>query len=149
MVFLENRRALHEYEVLERFEAGMVLHGWEAKSIRARTANMRAAWVKIKNGEVLLENFQISPWKYSSLEQPKNREKKLLLTKKEIHRLESKLNEKGLSVVPLKIYQKSRTLKCEIALVRGKKKHEKRQVLKNRAAEKEARKTLKEFNNKI
>ncbi len=148
MSILENKRALYEYEVLEKFEAGMVLQGWEAKSIRAKTANMRPAWVKIKNGEVFLENFQISPYRYSSDEQPKDREKKLLLSKKEIHRLEVKLNEKNCTIVPLKIFQKNRKLKCEVALVRGKKKYEKRQVLKNRSMEKEARKTMKNFNQK-
>jgi len=145
MVILENRRALFEYEILEKFEAGMGLYGWEVKSVRARTANLRPAWVKFHKGEVFLENFQVAPWPYTTGEQPRGREKKLLLNKREIGRLEQKIKEKGFTVVPLKIFEKNKKLKCEIAVVKGRKKYEKRQVLKDRAMEKEAKKTMKQW----
>lgn len=145
---IENRRARFEYEILKTFEAGISLQGWEVKSLRAGSANIRAAWVGLREDEAFLENFQISPWKFSKLEQPKNRSKKLLLHKHELRQLQSKSREKGVTIIPLKIFSKGNKLKCEIAIVRGRKKYEKRQVLKNRATEREARQALKNFHNR-
>lgn len=145
LMILENKKAFFDYEVLERFVAGMVLEGWEVKSIRAHSANLKSSWVDIRHGEAFLGNFKVAPWKYSSLEQLKDRERKLLLSKKEINKIERQLNERGVSVIPLKIFEKKGRLKCEIAIAKGRKKYEKRQVLKNRSMEKEARKIMRNY----
>ena len=141
-MLLQNKRALYDYDILEKFEAGIVLLGWEAKSIRAHTANMKAAWVSVRGDEVFLLNFQVSPWRYASGEQVRDREKKLLLKKKEIRRLAAKGNEKGCAIIPLRIFDKNGKLKCEIGIGKGRKKYEKRQVLKERSMDKEARRMV-------
>ena len=145
-ILLENRRIRFDYEIVDTFEAGMVLEGWEVKSLRAKHGNLKGAWIKIYDGAVFLENFQIPPWRYSSEIQPKERPKKLLLTKKEIEKIVIKSGEKGQTVAPIKIYTKGRHIKCEIIIGKGRKKYEKRQVLKDRSNEKTARQTLKNFN---
>ncbi len=145
-ILLENRRIRFDYEIIDTFESGMVLEGWEVKSLRAKHGNLKGAWIKIRDGEVFLENFQIPPWRYSSEVQPKDRPKKLLLKKKEIEKIAIKSSEKGHAVAPTKIYIKGRNIKCEVIIGKGRKKYEKRQVLKNRSTEKTARQTLKNFN---
>ena len=144
-MILENKKALFDYEVVDTFIAGMVLEGWEVKSIRDRSANLKSAWVNVRNGEAFLGNFKVAPWRYASGEQQKDRERKLLLHKKEIEKIEQKLNERGMAVIPIKIFNKGGKLKCEIAVAKGRKKYEKRQVLKDRSMKKEARKVLKNF----
>ncbi len=143
---IENRKARFDYEILDTYVAGISLEGWEVKSIRAGSANLKSAWVSIKNGEAFLDNFSISPWKFSREIQPEKRSRKLLLHKKELKKLEIKSNERGNTIIPLKIFDYKGRLKCELAVARGKKKYEKRQVLKNRAMEKTVRQTLKNFN---
>lgn len=143
---IENRRALFEYEVMDTFTAGLMLEGWEVKSLRAGHANLKSAWITIRNSEAWLENCSISPWRFSQEIQPAERSRKLLLHKKEIEKIERKLKEKGHTVIPLKIYDLRGKLKCEIALGKGRKKYEKRQVLKNRATERTARQAMKQFN---
>jgi SsrA-binding protein len=143
---IDNRRARFDYELQDTFTAGMVLDGWEVKSLRAGHASLRAAWVSLRDGEAWLEKCTISRWKFSSEEQPEDRSRKLLLTKKELRKLEVACNEKGTTITPLKIFLDKGYLKCEIALVRGRKKHEKRQVLKERAEKKRADRVLKDFN---
>lgn len=145
MAIIENRRARFEYELLDTFTAGMVLEGWEVKSISNGAANIKAAWVNVKENEAWLENFSVSPWKFSQQEQLKNRPKKLLLHKKEIQKIAQKLKETGHTVVPLKVYTQKGYLKCEIAIARGRKKYEKRQVLKDRDAKKTAQKMMKRW----
>ncbi len=146
MILVENRRVRYEYEILETFEAGLVLQGWETKSLRAKNVNLRAAWLRIFEGEVWLKNCKIASYAYSNEIQEPERERKLLLKKTEISRLESKQKEKRATIVPTKIYTSGKKIKCEIALVRGRRKHEKRQVLKNRDADREAKRTMKDFN---
>ena len=143
---LENKRIRFDYEVIDTFEAGIVLEGWEVKSIRARHGNLKGAWVRFLEGEVFLENFQVPPWRYSAEIQQKDRPKKLLFKKREIEKIAVKSSEKGHTVAPTKIYVKGRTLKCEVVIGKGRKKYEKRQVLKDRSNEKTARQTLKNFN---
>jgi SsrA-binding protein len=145
-ILLENRRIRFDYEIVDTFEAGISLEGWEVKSLRAKHGNLKGAWIKLRDGEVFLENFQIPPWRYSSEVQPKDRPKKLLLKKKEIEKIAIKSSEKGHAVAPMKIYIKGRNIKCEVIIGKGRKKHEKRQVLKDRSNEKTARQTLKNFN---
>lgn len=143
MILLENKRLQFDYEIIDTFEAGMYLEGWEVKSLRAKHGNLKSAWVKIINGEVFLENFQIPPWPYASGVQDRDRPKKLLLKKNEIEKIQTKLNEKGRTVAPTKIFTSKRHIKCEIIIGKGRKKYEKRQVLKERSMDKEARKALK------
>jgi SsrA-binding protein len=143
---IDNRRARFDYEVKDTFTAGIILEGWEVKSLRAGHANLRAAWVAIRESELWLEKCTIARWKFSSQEQPEERSRKLLLNKKEIRKIENACHEKGITVVPLKIFSEKGRLKCEIGLVGGRKKHEKRQVLKNRAMKKRTDRILKDFN---
>ena len=146
MMAIENRKARFDYEILDEFVAGISLDGWEVKSIRAGSANLKSAWVIIRDGEAFLENFSISPWKFSNEIQPEKRSRKLLLNKKEIKKIEVKSSEHGTTIIPLKIFDIKGNLKCELAIAKGRKKYEKRQVLKNRSMEKVVRQTLKNFN---
>lgn len=145
MILLENKRLRFDYEIIDTYEAGMYLEGWEVKSIRAKHGNLKSAWVKIINGEVFLENFQVPPWPYASGEQNRDRSKKLLLKKSEIEKIQTKLNEKGRTVAPTKIFTSGKYLKCEIIVGKGRKKYEKRQVLKERSMDREAKKALKNY----
>lgn len=146
MILLENKRIGFDYEILDTFEGGIVLQGWEVKSLRAKQGNIKGAWVKIRDGEAWIENLKIPAWKYSALEQPKGQSRKILLKKKEIAKLEQKQSEKGMAVALTRIYTKGNKIKCEIIVGKGRKKYEKRQVLKDRSTEKEARKAMKSFN---
>jgi len=124
-----NRRARHEYHILETFDAGMILSGPEVKSIRAGQANLGEAHVIIRKDRVLLVGCHISPYKPAAMNNPSDptRSKQLLLHKKEIERLLGKLKEKGLTLVPLKRYFNERNFaKLEIGLAWGKKMHDRR-----------------------
>ncbi len=143
---IDNRRARFEYDLQDSFTAGMVLEGWEVKSLRAGHANLRAAWVSLRGGEAWLEKCTIARWKFSNAVQPEERSRKLLLSKKELQKIENACHEKGTTITPLKIFSDRGYLKCEIALVRGRKKHEKRQLLKDRAMKKRTDRILKDFN---
>jgi SsrA-binding protein len=149
MILLENKRISFDYEILDTFEAGIILEGWEVKSLRAKHGNLKPAWVRIDNGITWLENCTIPTWRYSREVQEKSRPRKLLLHTREIEKLAAKANEKGRTIAPTKIYTKGKVIKCEIIVGKGRKKYEKRQVLKNRMAEREARKTMKNFNNSV
>jgi len=130
-----NRRARHEYHILETFEAGIILTGPEVKSVRAGQANLAEAHCIVRNGRVLLIGCHISPYKPAAMHNPKEpaRSRQLLLHQREIQRLIGKLKEKGLALVPLKLYFNARGYaKLEIGLARGKKMHDKRQALKER-----------------
>lgn len=143
---IENRKARFDYEILDTFVAGILLEGWEAKSIRTGSANLKSSWVSIKNGEAFLDNFSISRWKFSNEVQPEKRSRKLLLHKKELKKLITKSNEQGITLIPLKIFDNKGRLKCEFAIARGKKKYEKRETLKKRSVDRTIRQTLKNFN---
>ena len=145
-IIVDNKKARFDYEVLEAFEAGMVLEGWEVKSIRAKNCNIRAAWVSIdKKDELFLKNFKISLYPFSSEIQETERPRKLLLKKKEISKIKNYLNEAGRTVVPMRIFTKNGRLKLEIAVVRGKKKYEKKQILKERSVDREIRRDIKNY----
>lgn len=143
---IENRRARFEYDLQDHFTAGLVLQGWEVKSLRAGHANLRAAWVSLRDGEAWLENCSITRWKFSNNVQEESRSRKLLLQKRELRKLENKASERGTTIIPLKIFDEKGHLKCEIAVGRGRAKHEKKQVLKERAMDRSARQTMKNFN---
>jgi len=130
-----NRRARHEYHILETFEAGIMLTGPEVKSIRAGQANLAEAHCIIRNSRVLLIGCNISPYKPAAMNNPGDpaRSRELLLHKKELNRLSGQLKEKGLTLVPLKLYFNARGFaKLEIGLARGKKLYDKRQAEKER-----------------
>jgi len=143
---IDNRRARFEYDLLDTFTAGLVLQGWEVKSLRAGHANLRAAWVSLRNGEAWLENCSVTRWRFSNDVQDESRSRKLLLQKRELRKIEQKTVERGTTIVPLKIFDDHGHLKCEIAVARGRAKHEKKQVLKERAMDRSARQAMKNFN---
>ncbi|MBL4775699.1 MAG: SsrA-binding protein SmpB [Mariprofundus sp.] len=130
-----NRRARHEYHILESLEVGLILLGPEVKSIRMGLANLAEAHCIIRQDKMLLIGCHISPYKPAAMNNPKEpaRSRELLLKRKEIQRLMGKLNEKGLTLVPLKMYFNERNLvKLEVGLARGKKMHDKRHDLKEK-----------------
>jgi len=130
-----NRRARHEYHILESLEAGIILQGPEVKSIRLGQANLAEAHCIIRQEKILLIGCHISPYKPAAMNNPKEpaQSRELLLKRKEIQRLMGKLNEKGLTLVPLKMYFNARNfVKLEIGLARGKKTYDKRHDLKEK-----------------
>jgi len=137
-IIATNRRARFEYEVLERFEAGIALVGPEVKSLRAGKANLVDAYAVVRRGEVYLLNLHISPYAQASRENPDpRRERKLLLHRREIQRLAAKVAERGFTLVPLVLYWKGGRAKVELGLVRGKRMHDKRETIRRRETERE------------
>ena len=136
----DNRQAGHNYFLLERFEAGLVLTGTEVKAARAGRVQLKEAYATVENNEAWLVNAHISQYSHGNRENHAPlRNRKLLLHRQEIDRLIGKTREKGLALIPTKIYLKQGRIKCEVALARGKKLHDKRQQERARAAEAEAR----------
>ncbi len=145
-VIQENRKARHDFEILETFEAGIVLLGPEVKSIKQGRVSLKDSYVEIKNGEAWIKRLHVSPYdKNTILKIDPERKRKLLLHKYEIKRLIGKVKERGLTIIPLKIYLKNNLVKVEIALVKGKRKYEKREELKKKAIEREIERALKRF----
>lgn len=139
-----NRRARHDYFIEESYEAGLVLTGSEVKSLREGKANLKDSYGRILKGEAFLLNAHISP--YSAANQfnhEPTRTRKLLLRKQEIRRLAGRVQERGLTLVPLKLYFKNGRAKVELALAKGKKLYDKRETLRRRAAEREMERSLK------
>ena len=136
---IENRKARHLYEILETFDAGISLLGWEVKSIRKGSADISQAYAVIRGEEAYLLNMHISPYQSQAGIDPV-RTRKLLLTKKEIRYLMGKLKEKGVSLISLKVYFKKGLVKVSLGLVKGKKKWDRRQEIKKREMAREARK---------
>jgi len=137
-VVCENRKARHDYFILETHEAGMVLTGTEVKSLRAGKGNLKDSFARVENAEVWLHNMHISPYEQGNRfnHEPK-RPRKLLMHKGEIMRLLGKTREKGLALVPLKVYFKNGKAKVELALVKGKKLYDKREDIAKREARRE------------
>jgi SsrA-binding protein len=142
---ITNKKALFNYEILERYEAGVVLAGYEAKALRHNQANLSGAFVIFRDGRPYLKNAHIAHYQVANMPKDYNpeRERTLLLTKKELASLTRTLNTAGLTVVPLKWYNKKRKIKLEIALVRGKKKANKRESIKARDVKRDIDRTLK------
>lgn len=135
-----NRKARHEYIVLDSYEAGIVLKGTEVKSLRQGNANLTDGYAILKNGEVWLLGMHISPYEQGSYANVDPvRDRKLLLHKSEIRRLFSKINEKGLTLVPLKVYFKKNVAKVLIGVCKGKREYDKRQDIARRDAERDLR----------
>lgn len=136
---INNRRAGHEYEFLDHWEAGLVLAGSEVKSVFAGRANMTDAYCRIVNGEAWIFNLDIEPYSHSSSYKPeRRRDRKLLLNRAEIRILQRKSEEKGLAIVPTRIYFSGRRAKVDIALARGKKTFDKREALKEKDQKRDA-----------
>ena len=135
----ENKKAAYNYFFEERFEAGMVLEGWEVKSLRAGKVQLTDGYVVIRDGELFLIGCQIQPLGTASthVSPDKARTRKLLMHKPEIRRLIGKVEQKGHTLVPLNLHWKAGKVKCEIALAKGKAEHDKRNTLKERDWEKE------------
>ncbi len=143
--FIQNKKATFNYEILETFEAGLVLSGHEVKAIRHGMGSLLGAYVIIRGSEAFLVKATITPYQVANT--PKaydpERARKLLLSQKEIRALEKKLNTAGLTIVPISLYSKKSKIKLEIALVRGKKKADKRETLKERDTKRDILRTLK------
>ncbi|KKR00368.1 SsrA-binding protein [Candidatus Nomurabacteria bacterium RIFCSPLOWO2_02_40_28] len=144
--YAENRKARFDYEILEKYESGIELLGSEVKSVRGGQMSLEGAFVIVRGGECFLINANVPAY------QPKNapkdydplRNRKLLLTKKEIAELAGSEKNKSLTIVPISVYNKGRKIKVEIALVKGKKKRDKRETIKKRETDREIRREIKE-----
>jgi SsrA-binding protein len=143
--YAENRKARFNYEIVEKYEAGIELVGTEVKSVRGGQMSLEGAFVIVRGGEAYLINANIPPY------QPKNapqdydplRNRRILLTKKEINELAGNEKNKSLTIVPISVYNKNRKVKVEIALVKGKKKFDKRETIKKRETDREIRREVK------
>jgi len=137
-VVATNRRARYEYEILDTYEAGLVLLGPEVKSLRAGRANLSDAYAIIRGGQAWLLSAHISPYTQASRDNPEpRRERKLLLHKAEISRLQGRVVEKGLTLVPLELYFKDGRAKVRIGLARGKRQYDKRESIRRREQDRE------------
>lgn len=139
-VVVTNRKALHDYFILDRYEAGIALKGTEVKSLRQGSANLQDGWAEIRNGEVWLIGMHVSPFEKGNINNhdPK-RDRKLLMHKQEIRRLIGRVAEKGLTLVPLRVYFKNNIAKVELGLAKGRKSYDKRQAIAKREMERQLR----------
>lgn len=140
----ENRKAMHDYHLLETFEAGIALQGTEVKSIREGRVNLRDSYARVEGGEVFLYNVHISPYgNRGYVDHEPTRRRKLLLHRQEIRKLIGKTVEKGMTLVPVRMYFKNGRIKVAISLAKGKQLHDKRETVKRREAERETRAAVK------
>jgi SsrA-binding protein len=141
----DNRKAFHDYHILETFEAGIALLGTEVKGIREGQANLRDSYARLEKGEVWLFNVHINPYSHRGyVDHDPKRKRRLLLHKHEIRKLIGKTVEKGLTLVPTKLYFKNGKVKVALALAKGKQDHDKRETLRRREADRETRAAVKE-----
>jgi len=146
-VFATNKQAHRLYEILEKVEAGIVLHGTEVKSIRAGRANMGDCYARVENGELWLHELHVSPWSHGNIHNHDPvRPRKLLLHKREIDRLIGKVQRQGLTLIATRLYAKGPHIKVEVAVGRGKKLHDRREDMKARDAALEMERALRERN---
>jgi SsrA-binding protein len=137
-VVASNRRARHDYEILDTFEAGIALKGSEVKSLRAGQVQLKDAFAAIQGGELWLENLHIGPYSHASVDShDPERKRKLLVHRREIDRLAGKINEQSLTVVPLQIYFTHGLAKVELALAKGRRTYDKRKKLAEREHQRE------------
>jgi SsrA-binding protein len=145
-ILFKNRKALHNYEVLNRFEAGIVLKGHEAKSLKNGGGNFTGSFVAIEDGELFIKSFTINLYEKATLDNYEpTRPRKLLLRKAEIIKIAGELNTKGVTLVPLTCGLEKGRIKVEIALVRGKKKHDKREDMKKKDQERRIKSAISEY----
>lgn len=139
-IIVRNRKARHEYELMDRFEAGVSLLGPEVKSLRLGKANITDTYATVDEDGLILRNLHISPYEMAASQAlDPARPRRLLLHKREIRKIAKLLAEKGLTLVPLQIYFKNNLVKIELAVARGRKKHDKREAIAKREAERETR----------
>ncbi|MBI5029449.1 MAG: SsrA-binding protein SmpB [Chloroflexi bacterium] len=139
-----NRKAFHDYSIEETYEAGIALTGTEIKSVRAGSVNLRDSYAQVRNGELWLMNVHVAPYEPASRQNvDPYRDRKLLMHRKEILRLASRAQEKGLTLIPLKMYLKKNRAKMEIGLARGKKLYDKRDAIAKRETEREIQRATK------
>jgi SsrA-binding protein len=143
-IYSENKKALFDYEVLEKFEAGLVLFGQEVKSIKTGHINLSGSYVAVRGGEVFLLGVKVPPYQPNNAGADYNeeRQKKLLLNKKEIDYLMGRTKVKGFSLIPLKVFDKNGRIKLEFGLARGKKKYDKKEKIKKRDVDREVNREL-------
>ncbi len=143
--YAENRKARFDYEILDKYETGIELLGSEVKSVRGGQMSLEGAFVIIRGGEAFLINSNIPPYQVKNTPESYDplRNRKVLLTKKEIAELAQNDKNKSLTIVPISVYNKNRKIKLEIAVVKGKKKFDKRETLKKRDTDRELRRSLK------
>lgn len=142
-IVADNRKAFHDFHILERMEAGLVLTGTEIKSARSGKVQLRDSYAEVRDGEAWLINAHISPYTHGNVwNHEPTAKRKLLLHKREIAKLLGNTREKGLSLIPLKMYLKGDRLKVELALAKGKKEHDKREALQAKEQEREAKKAM-------
>jgi SsrA-binding protein len=147
--FALNRQAGYFYHLLEKFEAGIELTGTEVKSIREGKVNLKDSYAAVRNGEAWLLDCHISPYTAGSyLNHDPLRERRLLLNRAEIHKLAVRTLEKGLTIVPTRLYLKKNLIKCEIALAKGKKVYDRREASRRRTIEREAEQAIREHRNR-
>ena len=140
----ENRKAFHDYHLLETFEAGIALMGTEVKAIREGRVNLRDSYARLENGEVFLFNVNISPYSHRGYaEHEPLRRRKLLLHRSEIRKLIGKTVERGMTLVPVRMYFKNGRVKVAVALAKGKKEYDKRETERRREADRETRAAIK------
>lgn len=143
-VVTQNKKAFHDYFILDTYEAGIELKGTEIKSVRLGHVNLKDAFIRFKNDEAFIENMHIAPYEQGNIfNHEPLRNRKLLLHKKQIKKLQREVKENGLTVVPTKLYFNTSKLKVEIALARGKKLYDKRQDMKAKDAKRDMERALK------
>ena len=141
-----NKKAFHEYHILEKFQAGIVLTGTEIKSIRAGKINLKDSYARVEKGEVWLFKAHISPYEMGNIyNHDPERKRKLLLTKKEIQKLIGRMKTSGETLVPLKIYISGGWAKVELGIAKGKKLHDKREDLAKKTAKRDMDRAMKQF----
>ena len=139
-----NKKAYHDYFILDKYEAGIALHGTEVKSLRMGKCSIKESFIRIENGEVFIYGMHVSPYEKGNIfNKDPMRVKKLLLHKSEINKLLGKIKEKGMSLVPLKLYFKGSLVKVEIGLAKGKKLYDKRDDIAKKDQQREAQRDFK------
>lgn len=147
-IHIRNKKALFDYETVDTFEAGIVLEGYEVKSVRLGNVNLKGNFVQIWQGAPWVESMHISHYPYAStVEGDTKRKRKLLLKKNEIEKIARALHEKGVTAVVLEVYFKGKLAKAKVGLMRGKKQHDKRETIKRRDQERHLQAALKTFRN--
>ena len=146
MSIVENKKAFHDYFIEERYEAGLVLEGWEVKSIRAGRVQLKEAYVVLNGAEPFIIGMHVSalPTASTHVHPDPTRSRKLLLHAEEVKKLIGKVEQKGYTLVPLNFHYKGGRVKCEIGLAKGKKAHDKRETIKRRETDRETRAAIKE-----
>ena len=145
MQYALNKKATFNYEVLDKYEGGLSLLGYEVKSVKNKQANLEGSYVVIRGNELFLVNANIPPYQVNNTPESYDpmRPRKVLITKKELKKLLDSEKQKGLTLIPISLYNKGRNIKLEFALAKGKKKFDKRETIKKRESDRDIRRTLK------